>query len=271
MIISAASFSLMQVMVKYLSHIPVPELVFFRSIISLILSLAVVYRLGIHPLGIGRKYLIMRGVFGVLALSLFFYTLQNLPIATAITIQYLSPIFTSLFAIWILREPMKWVQWLFFGISFLGIVAMKGLDNDLDIQFVLAGVVSAVFSGLAYNMIRKVKNTDHPVVVVLYFPLVATPIMGVASIFTWVTPEPMDWVFILLMGIFTQIAQVFMTKAWQAEEANKIASLKYVGIVFALFFDFTLFGISPQWSAIIGIVLVLSGVILNIRYRKKFG
>jgi drug/metabolite transporter (DMT)-like permease len=73
------------------------------------------------------------------------------------------------------------------------------------------------------------------------------------------------------MGIFTQIAQVFMTKAWQAEAANKIASLKYVGIVFALFFDFTLFGISPQWSAIIGIVLVLSGVILNIRYRKKFG
>ncbi len=268
MIISALGFSLMQLCVKYLDHIPFTELVFFRSLVSIVLSLGMIYRLRINPLGNNRKFLVLRGIFGVTALSLFFYTLQNLPIATAITIQYLSPIFTTIFAIWILREPVPWKRWIFFGVSFTGILVMKGLNNEFDNKFLIAGLISAVFSGLAYNMIRKVKDTDHPVVVVLYFPLVATPIMGVISLFYWETPQGWDWLLLLLMGVFTQIAQVFMTKGWQSDKAGKIASLKYIGIGFALFFDLTLFGIVPSWQVLTGISLVLAGVLLNVNLAK---
>ena len=269
MLISSFAFSLMQVCVKLLSGFPVTELIFFRSIVSLALSLIVVWKAGVSPFGNSRKYLILRGVFGVIALSMFFYTLQNMPIATAITIQYLSPIFTSLFAIWILKEPMKNWQWLFFAISFAGILVMKGLNDDIETIYVVVGIIAAAFAGLAYNMIRKVKDTDHPVVVVLYFPLVAIPVMGAFSFFYWKTPIGVEWFLLLAMGVFTQIAQVFMTKAWQAESANKVASLKYVGIVFALFFDFTLFNIIPPWANILGILIVLLGVVLNVRYKAK--
>lgn len=269
MLISSFAFSLMQVCVKLLSGFPVTELIFFRSIVSLALSLIVVWKAGVSPFGNSRKYLILRGVFGVTALSMFFYTLQKMPIATAITIQYLSPIFTSLFAIWILKEPMKNRQWLFFAISFAGILVMKGLNDDIETIYVIVGIIAAAFAGLAYNMIRKVKDTDHPVVVVLYFPLVAIPVMGFFSFFYWKTPIGVEWLLLLAMGVFTQIAQVFMTKAWQAESANKVASLKYVGIVFALFFDFTLFNIIPPWANILGILIVLLGVVLNVRYKAK--
>lgn len=269
MIISSFAFSLMQVCVKLLEGFPVTELILFRSLVSLSLSLVVVWKAGISPFGNSKKFLILRGVFGVTALTLFFYTLQKMPIATAITIQYLSPIFTSLFAIWILREPMKNRQWLFFAISFSGILVMKGLNDDIKTEFVLIGIAAAAFAGLAYNMIRKVKDTDHPVVVVLYFPLVAIPVMGIMSFAYWKTPVGIEWLILIAMGIFTQIAQVYMTKAWQAESANKVASLKYVGIVFALFFDLTLFNIIPPWTTIAGILLVLLGVVLNVRYKSK--
>ena len=269
MLISSFAFSLMQVCVKLLEGFPVTELVFFRSLVSLLISLFIVWRAGVSPLGKSRKYLVLRGVFGVTALTLFFYTLQKMPIATAITIQYLSPIFTSLFAIWILREPMKKKQWLFFAISFMGILVMKGLNDDIKTIYVLIGIVAAAFAGLAYNMIRKVKDTDHPVVVVLYFPLIALPVMTVFSFFYWKTPVGVEWLLLLAMGIFTQIAQVYMTKAWQSEAANKVASMKYVGIVFALFFDLTLFQIVPPWTTILGIALVMVGVVLNIRFKEK--
>ena len=269
MLISAFAFSLMQVCVKLLTGFPVTELILFRSIVSLVLSLGVVFRARISPFGNAKKYLILRGVFGVIALSLFFYTLQKLPIATAITIQYLSPIFTSLFAIWILKEPMKTRQWLFFAISFSGILVMKGLNNDIKIEYLLVGILASIFAGLAYNMIRKVKDTDHPVVVVLYFPLIAIPVMTVFSLYNWKTPVGIEWLILLAMGVFTQIAQVTMTKAWQMESANKVASLKYVGIVFALFFDFTLFSIIPPWTTVAGILLVLLGVALNVRFKGK--
>jgi drug/metabolite transporter (DMT)-like permease len=259
----------MQLCVKFLSHLPFTELVFFRSIVSLVLSLIILKRAGVHPLGNKRKYLVLRGIFGVIALSSFFFTLQNLPIATAIVIQYLSPMFTALFAIWILKEPMKPVQWLFFALSFAGIIVIKGFNDDIDLIYMIAGVVSAVFAGLAYNMIGKVKGSDHPVVVVFYFPLIATPIMGVVSLFYWETPVGWDWLIILAMGVFTQLAQVTMTKAWQAEEANQIAPLKYVGIIFALFWDYSIFGISHNWSMFVGIGLVISGVVANLLMKKR--
>lgn len=269
MIISALGFSLMQLCVKQLKHIPVTEVVFFRSIVSLMLSLATLYKGGINAFGNNQKYLVLRGVFGVTALTMFFYTLQHLPIATAVTIQYLSPIFTSLFAIWILKEPMNPKRWIFFGFSFVGIGIIKGFDSNISISFLVIGIVSSMFSGLAYNMIRKVKDTDHPVVVVMYFPLIATPIMGIVSFFYWKTPVGLDWLLLLLTGIFTQIAQVYMTKGWQSAEANKIASLKYIGIVFALLFDFMFFQIIPSTSGIIGISLVIIGVILNVKFKEE--
>lgn len=269
MVISSFAFSLMQVCVKLLEGFPVTELILFRSIVSLLLSLIVVWKVGISPFGNSRKTLFLRGVFGVTALTMFFYTLQKMPIATAITIQYLSPIFTSLFAIWILNEPMKTRQWLFFAVSFLGILVMKGLNDDINTEYVVIGIIAAAFAGLAYNMIRKVKDTDHPVVVVLYFPLVAIPVMGAFSFIYWKTPVGVEWLILVAMGVFTQIAQVYMTKAWQAEAANKVASLKYVGIVFALFFDLALFNIVPPWTTIAGIMLVLLGVVLNVKFKGK--
>ena len=269
MIVSSLGFSLMQLCVKFLSHLPTVELVFFRSLVSLILSLVTLYKLGIHPMGNNRKFLVLRGLFGATALSLFFYTLQNLPIATAITIQYLSPIFTAIFAIFILGEKMKSIQWVFFTLAFAGVAVIKGFNSDVSLKYLLAGVTSAVFAGLAYNMIRRVKDTDHPVVVVFYFPLIAIPIMGALSLFNWVTPHGKDWLILILMGIFTQIAQVYMTKAWQSDTANRIAPLKYIGIIFALSFDFFLFDIVPSFYTFIGILLVVGGVVFNLFASKK--
>ena len=269
MLFSSFAFSLMQLCVKALSHLPFTELVFFRSLVSLFLSLVILKRAKVNPLGNNKLFLILRGVFGVTALSLFFFTLQNLPIATAVTIQYLSPAFTALFAIFILKEPMKPLQWVFFGLSFIGIGFIKGFDDDVETIYFVSGVVSAVFAGLAYNMIRKVKDTDHPVVVVMYFPLIATPVMGVVSFFYWETPLGWDWLLLLLMGVFTQIAQVYMTKAWQSEAANKIASLKYVGIFFALGWDILLFDITHGWATFVGIGFVISGVVLNVLFKTK--
>ena len=264
MLISTAAFSLMQLCVKFLSHLPTHELILFRSGISLVLSLAYVLPKGIHPLGNNRKFLLLRGIFGVTALSLFFITLQKLPLASAVTVQYLSPIFTAVIAIFLLGEKMKKLQWFFFALAFLGVVLLKGFDERVSLFYLGLGVLSAFFAGAAYNCIRMVKDTDHPLVVVLYFPMVATPIMLVLSYFEWITPIGWDWALILLLGIFTQVGQVFMTMALQAEKANVVASLKYLGSLYALIFGYFIFDETYNWISLVGIVLILSGVLMNV-------
>ena len=152
----------------------------------------------------------MRGIFGTTALLLFFYTLQNIPLASAVTLQYLSPIFTAIFAAIFLKEKMKMKQWLYFGISFFGVALIKGFDERISLTFMLIGICSAMFSGIAYTCIRQLKDTEHPLVVVLYFPMVSIPIMSVLSYLNWVPPKGSDWLYLLLMGIFTQIAQEYL-------------------------------------------------------------
>ncbi len=268
MLISVLGFSLMNLTVKYLHRLPATELVLFRSLVSLTLSLLFLWRRHISPFGNNKTYLVLRGVFGVTALSIFFYTLQKLPLGSAITIQYLSPIFTTLFGIFFLGEKVKHLQWFFFALSFGGIALIKGFDPNITTNLLLLGITSSIFAGLAYICIRKLKDTDHPVVVVFYFPLIATPLMAIVSLFNWVTPIGWEWLLLVLMGILTQIAQVYMTKALQAAEINEIASFKYLGIIFALGFDFFIFGVEYSYLALFGIMLVLSGVILNVIYKS---
>tara|TARA_B100000795_G_scaffold136873_2_gene102235 strand:+ start:22683 stop:23489 length:807 start_codon:yes stop_codon:yes gene_type:complete len=267
MLISVLGFALMQLCVKYLVHLPTTEIVLFRSIVSLALSLVVILQAGISPFGVNKKFLILRGLFGTIALTLYFFTIQNLPISTAAVLQYLSPIFTSIFAIKMLNEPMPKRRWLYFGLSIIGIVVVKGFNPDLETKYLVAGIGSAIFAGLAYNCIRILRNTDRPVVIVFYFPLVAIPIMLLLSINGWVWPQGFDWLTIVLMGIFTQLGQVYMTKALHADKATIITSMKYTGIIYALAFDFFIFGVEYQWGMFVGIALVLSGVLLNVLKR----
>ena len=102
MLISSFAFSIMTLFVKFIDGIHAFEIIFFRSVFSLIFSLTYLKIKKIAPLGNNKKYLILRGVFGVTALTLFFITLQKIPLANAVTIQYLSPIFTAIFAIFAL-------------------------------------------------------------------------------------------------------------------------------------------------------------------------
>lgn len=269
MLISTISFSLMQLCVKLLNHMPTHELILFRSAISLILCLAYLIPKGIHPLGNNRRFLFLRGVFGVIALSLFFTTIQKIPLASAVTVQYLSPIFTAIIAIFVLRERMRKIQWLFFGIAFIGVAMLKGFDERVSLLYLCLGLLSAFFAGAAYNCIRLLRKSDHPLVVVLYFPMVALPFMSVLSYYDWVMPIGWEWGIILLLGVFTQLGQVYMTKALQAEKANIVTSLKYLGSLYAFGFGYFIFEESYQLLSLVGIGLVLLGVILNVGWKGR--
>ena len=212
--------------------------------------------------------LLLRGLAGAGSLTLYFYLLQQIPLAAAATMMYLSPIFTAVLGVYIVKERVSWKQYVFFGISFLGILVIQGFDARITFIHLIIGVSSAIFTGLAYNFVRKLKSTEHPLVIILYFPLVTLPIAGIASIFLWVQPKGFDWVMLILVGVLTQIAQYFMTRSYQLEEVSKVSIVNYTGILYALIFGFFIFGETYEWMSFAGMGLVLVGIILNIRFKK---
>ena len=268
MMIASVFFALMNLLVKFVPHIPSYEIVFFRCVITLVISLSYLRKHGIPIFGTNKKYLILRGVFGISALTMYFTSLQNLPLANAVVLQYLSPIFTTIIAIWFLQEKVTPIQWLFFGISFIGVGVIKGFDSGMEPLYFMLGLSAALLSGFAYNCVRKVKDTDHPMVVVFYFPLIGLPVTGLISSFNWVMPVGWDWLTLLGIGVFTQIAQVRMTKALQASKIALVSSVRYLGVIYAIVFGVIFFDEIPSVYTFTGIGLVLTGVLFNIFYKK---
>lgn len=259
-------FALMNVLVKTLD-LPAVEIAFFRALGSLSLAYGILKVKGITLPGKNIKGLILRGFFGSTSLVFYFITLQNMPLASAVTIQFLSPIFTTVLGIFLVKESVKPLQWFFFAMAFSGVILIQGFDSRVSIEYLLLGIGSAIFSALAYNMIRMLKNTEHPLVIVFYFPLVTLPITGFFTLFQFEMPHGWDWAIMGLIGILAQLGQYFMTRAYQVDELSKISSMKYLGILYALFFGTVFFEEHFTFQVYVGIGVVLVGVILNIWYK----
>ena len=246
MVLATILYTAANLCVKALAHLPTQELVFLRSVISLVLTGGWLWWNGYSLFGVNRKWLLIRGIFGTIGLATFFHTLRFIPIASATVIQYLSPIFTVLLARYFDgQRSMRPVQWLFFATAFAGVLMVKGFDPRINWLYFGLGVSSAMAAAVAYLATMKCRETDHPVGVVIWFHLVAVPVTGGWTAFTWVPPVGNEWLLALAVGLLSVVAQVAMTFALHQGQANVIMPFKYFGAVLAFIFGL-LFRRTPQ-------------------------
>ncbi|MFT6867424.1 MAG: drug/metabolite transporter (DMT)-like permease [Cyclobacteriaceae bacterium] len=268
MLIATFVFMVMKVCVKLIPHIPAIEIILFRSIISLVISYYFLARQNVSVWGNNKPILILRGASGAFALVTYFYLLQQIPLATAATLQYMAPIFATILGVFLVKEKVTPIQGLFFLISFAGVLIIQGFDARISYFHLGVGISSALGTALAYNFVRKLKVSEHPLVIIFYFPLVVMPIAIIWSGFVWVQPQGWDWLVLLAVGLCTQIAQYFMTRSYQVAEVSKVSILNYVGIIYALGFGWLFFDETFNLMTYAGMGLVLAGVILNVVIKK---
>lgn len=269
MLLATFAFSIMNVFVKQLNRIPAMEIVFFRCLVSAAICFVGIARARVDWKGNNNALLIARGSFGTLALFTFFITVHNIPLATAVTIAYLSPVFTTLIGVFLLGEHVRPKQWLFYAIAFAGVLVIKGFDSSVPMLYLFTGLVSAVGSGVAYNLVRRLKEREHPIVVVLHFQLVGVVAGFIVTLFNWVKPaSAWEWFCLLMCGLLTQFGQTCLTKSLQAERLAHVSILNYTGMIYALVFGIFIFGEHYPAQTIIGIALVVLGVVLSVIYGQ---
>lgn len=268
MLVSTASFSLMNAFIKYLEHIPGFQLVFFRSVTSFIFATSFLLQQGIPVLGNQRKLLVFRAVAGLISMSLFFFSFKYLAVGTAVSLRYIAPIFAALFAVVFLKERLKPIQGLFFLVAFAGVLVLKGFDRNMSDMGIALVITASFFTGLVYVLIRRIGKGDHPVVVVNYFMFLATLVGGIVSLFNWTTPQGWDWVLLLSLGIFGYFGQVFMTKAFQMASTNRVAPIKYTEVIFTIAIGVFWFGDTYTLWSLIGLLMIVGALIANTMVKK---
>jgi len=271
MFLSTLAFSLANIFVKQVSHIPAMEVVFFRTTVASAFCIIGLYRANADWRGSNRTMLLLRGVFGTTALYLFFTTVQNIPLASAMTIQYLSPIFTSIIAIFILKEKVRSMQWVFYGIAFLGVLFIEQIDTRVSGLYLSLGIISAFCSGVAYNLVRSLRGREHPLTVVLLFQLVGVVVGLISLFFEWKTPTGLDWLYLFLIGVFSQLGQIFLTNALQKERAASVSIVNYTGLIYAISIGWLVFGETHSTETFLGMALVVAGVLASVVYTNRRG
>ena len=270
MILSTMAFACMNGIIKYLVHFPTFELVFFRSLGSLFLTAGVLRSKDISFRPNRPFLLIFRGILGVTSMSMFFAAAHYIPIGSAVTIRYISPLFAAVLAVWLLRERVLPLQWLFYFLAFVGVVCIKGFDAQVNTLGVVLAILAAFFSALVYLVITKIGDDDHPLRVVFFFMLIAVLTGFVGSfIFEWLIPNSMEFSLLLLLGIFGYFGQLYMTKAFQQGQASSVAPVKYVEVIFTLGVGIFIFDEVYPFLSLLGMFLIVGSLTASVLYKNR--
>ncbi len=262
-LISGLFFAGMNVLVRYCHDYSTYQVILIRALVTLFISYLFIRKKGLNPFGNERKLLFLRGLFGFISLSLYFLTLQKIPLASAVSFQYLSPVFTALLAIFINRQRFPLFTWIFYAIAIGGVFLIQGVDSRIHWTMLLAGMGSALAAGAAYNVIRKIGKRDDPDVIVFYFPLVTLPFVLWPALQNWIWPNSIDWLILIGVGICTQFGQIFMTRAYQHSQLAGVAIFQYFGMIYALTLGWFLFDEQYAWLTYLGMFLLVAGAIGN--------
>lgn len=272
MFLSALGFSLMTASVKAVHEygIPVFEIVAARALVSFVISYADVKRKRISVWGNNRPLLLLRGAVGTFSLICVYYSVTSLPLAEATILQYTHPIFTALLAVFFLKERIQPATLICIVLCILGLycILLPELDGSTEVNLpafsVIVALIGAFGSSIAYVIVRKLSQTEDSSVIILYFPMIATPIsiLLVWNDFIW--PDLHLTFMLIMIGVFTQIGQYGLTKAMKTQEAGKASAFSYVQIVFSIVIGLVYFDEIPAVSTYIGGTLIVVGALFNV-------
>ncbi|ROH88559.1 DMT family transporter [Pseudomethylobacillus aquaticus] len=266
MLVAGLLFAIMGVLVKIgAQKFSSAELVFYRSLFGLVFIalVAQVQHLSLRTSMLGMH--MSRSFLGFLALVLFFYAISELPLATAVTLNYTSPIFLAIAMPFMLHErPRPWLV----GAVLLGFIGVALLLRpSMHADELLAGglgLLSGILAGIVYVQVTQLGRAGEPDWrTVFYFTLVCTLGGGAWMLlhrFTMLNWS--DLPLLLGIGVSATLAQLAMTRAYRTGSPLVVGSLAYSTVVLASLFGIVLWGetlSTDRWLAVA--LIILSGVI----------
>ncbi len=271
MIIATICFSLMMAFVKYLKHLPVMEIVFFRNLIIMLIVPVVLKKEKIPFWGNNKPLLLARSVFSSIAAITYFYTVQVMIFTDAVTLRQLSPFFILFLASMFLKEKINTAKITIFVLAFIGAILIVKPGFNLDIYPAMIGLFGTIFTAAEHVSLRSLRLTDHPLVIVNYFGYVVGLIsLGLLLLQgNFVVPDALSVFILLLLGVIGLVAQIVLTKAYRIAPTKLVSFYLYLQIIFSAVIGVLFFKEIPGIYSIFGASLIILSGYLNFLYNKR--
>ncbi|HBY57911.1 MAG TPA: hypothetical protein DEG96_08665 [Candidatus Atribacteria bacterium] len=271
MLIAAFCFAVMAMLIKFVSDIPLMEIILFRNIpIMLVIPLMILEK-GIPILGNNRSLLLLRSVLIIFAMASYFYTVKVMPLTDAITIKELAPFLSVFFAAIFLKEKISLKSVSIFVFGFLGMLLVVKPGIRVDIFPVFIGLGGAILTAVGYIMIRYLRSDDHPLVIVNYFGYIIG--LTALGVLLWqknfIIPDLKSLIILILIGIAGLGGQYFLTLSYYIAPPKLVSLYLYSQIIFGAIFDIFIFKKAPDLFSLFGASFIILSGYLNYKLKAE--
>jgi drug/metabolite transporter (DMT)-like permease len=267
MVLASLLFATMGVCVKLASaHYTTGEIVFYRGAVGLLLMAALArWQRGSLRTPVPAMHF-WRSLSGVTALCLWFYAIGNLPLATAMTLNYMSSVWMALFlvggAIMLggQRVDGRLIATILAGFAGVALILRPTIEQD-QLWHGLIGLLSGMVSATAYLQVTALGRAGEPEYrIVFYFSLGGVAVGALSLLWTGASPHRTleGPALLLAVGLLATVAQLLMTRAYGTGRTLVNASLQYLGIAFAFVYGVLLFDERITGMAVAGMALIVA-------------
>ena len=284
MLFASFMFAAMGVCVKLAAGpYSVSEIVMYRGLVGItVLGVLIAVQRGTLRTRFAWGHL-WRGVVGVISLWMWFYALAKLPLATAMTLNYMAPIWIALWLFahgwWHATKRIEWPLMMAIAMSFVGVTLLLNPAfhaNQLTDALIALG--SSMLSAMAYMQVRKLGLAGEPEYRVVFYFALMNVVAGIGGNVLEAGSGPVVWhslnnsygaLLLLGIGLCATAAQMAMTRAYRVGKTLVVANLQYTGIVFSSVWGVIVFGDVFDWHAWAGIGIILASGIAATFYNTR--
>ena len=265
MVLASLLFATMGVCVKLASAVYAPgEIIFYRGLIGALMIALLARSRGVSLATRIPATHFWRSLTGVIAMFLWFYALGNLPLATAMTLNYMSSVWMALFLIGgaamlgSARVDGRLIGTVLLGFAGVALILRPTIDHD-QLWHGLMGLLSGMISATAYLQVTALARAGEPEMRIVFYFSVGSTLFGLlTTLFTGMHVHSLKGVALLsAVGVLATVAQLLMTRAYSTGRTLVIASLQYLGIAYSFGYGVLLFADRVTWMALGGMLLIV--------------
>lgn len=248
----------------------VVQVVFFRTWAGLAIVLLLVWRTGFHTVATKRLPLhLLRNVVHLGGISLWFLGISLIPLSMVFSLEFTTPIWTTLLAAPLLGQRLSPVRLLSVLLGFVGvlIILRPGLGIiDPAALFVLG---AAIFYAIAFICNISLSKTEQPLTILFYMGIIQAVIAAIPVYWVWVAPQWGDAIWIFLVGLCGVTSHYCFTRALMLADAVIVLPVDYLRLPLALVIGAVIYAETMDPILVLGAVVIIAGNILNIRHEAR--
>jgi len=209
---------------------------------------------------------VVRGVLSLVTGLSFFYALRELPLADAITLSFLAPLFVTLFSVLLLKERPGPYIIAALGLGFAGMLVMVaglgGDEEDRSLLGIIASLVSSITYGLSMTLLRARARRDPLDLIVFFQQWIPALFIAPAAGVVWKAPAPEHLGLFAILGILAVSAHLLLARAFSLAEASQLAPIEFSALIYAAIIGTVFFGETLTMGTLAGAALIILGAFL---------